>query len=304
MKDITTRQFRLLTDCDMIWQLMTENYEPLFANGAPAPFFEYYINNADFKAAYMSKCRIWLDSGRAVGFVYYEGDVSSIHFILRRGYDELAPEMVHYADEEMYGKDKTFTFMDGQTALMKAASDIGYAKQYTETDNMIDLSRADLDYPLPAGYRFIKPETVDTLKMTKCLWSGFNNGEIAPDFAPGPETDDDPAVRLYLTVDGDTLAPPPHSTYWHNIIIADENGDYVCFSGMWWVEKNKLAYMEPLCTVPAHRRKGLAAAALSEHCRRMRALGAEYMTGGGNEFYRSIGYNCEINWHKWKKCDL
>ena len=66
---------------------------------------------------------------------------------------------------------------------------------------------------------------------------------------------------------------------------------YVCFSGMWWVPENHLAYMEPLCTVPEHQHKGLAAAALSEHVRRLRPLGAEVMTGGGNPFYEKIGYS-------------
>ncbi|MBR4776232.1 MAG: hypothetical protein IK007_01315, partial [Lachnospiraceae bacterium] len=70
----------------------------------------------------------------------------------------------------------------------------------------------------------------------------------------------------------------------------DENEDYVCFSGMWWVPENHLAYMEPLCTVPEHQHKGLAAAALSHHDSVLRPLGAEIMTGGGNEFYQKIGY--------------
>ena len=78
------------------------------------------------------------------------------------------------------------------------------------------------------------------------------------------------------------------------MVIADENGDYVCFAGMWWVEKNKLAYLEPLCTVPEHRHKGLAAAALSQHDRLLRPLGARIMTGGVSNFYRRIGYRDAI----------
>jgi predicted N-acetyltransferase YhbS len=62
---------------------------------------------------------------------------------------------------------------------------------------------------------------------------------------------------------------------------------------MWWVPENKLAYMEPLGTVPSHQRKGLAAAALSRHDQVMRKLGAEIMTGGGNLFYKKIGYQKE-----------
>jgi predicted N-acetyltransferase YhbS len=70
---------------------------------------------------------------------------------------------------------------------------------------------------------------------------------------------------------------------------------------MWWVPENRLAYMEPLCTVPEHRGKGLAAAALSMHVRRLRPLGARLMTGGGSPFYARIGYNREIHWQHWEK---
>ena len=70
---------------------------------------------------------------------------------------------------------------------------------------------------------------------------------------------------------------------------------------MWWVEKTKLAYMEPLCTHPDHRRKGLAAAALSRHYHRMKALGATHMTGGGDPFYEKLGYGKGIHWTFWKR---
>ena len=41
---------------------------------------------------------------------------------------------------------------------------------------------------------------------------------------------------------------------------------------------------------PTHQHKGLAAAALSRYDQVMRNLGAEIMTGGGNVFYKKIGY--------------
>ena len=67
------------------------------------------------------------------------------------------------------------------------------------------------------------------------------------------------------------------------------------------VPENALAYMEPLCTHPDHRRKGLAAAALSRHYHRMKALGATHMTGGGDPFYEKLGYGKGIHWTFWKR---
>ena len=100
---------------------------------------------------------------------------------------------------------------------------------------------------------------------------------------------------------GPWLSPSPHATPEFNLVIADDKEDYGCFSGMWWVPENHLAYMEPLCTAPKHRRKGLAAAALSKHYHRMKALGATHMTGGSNPFYEKIGYGKGSHWTFWKK---
>ena len=123
------------------------------------------------------------------------------------------------------------------------------------------------------------------------MWEGFNE-----DKGPfvGWEIPGTGPHELYQSVLGATLAPSPHATYDRTVVIAGENGDYACFAGMWWVKKNGLAYLEPLCTVPKHRHKGLAAAALSEHDRRLRPLGARLMTGGVNDFYRRIGYRDTI----------
>lgn len=65
---------------------------------------------------------------------------------------------------------------------------------------------------------------------------------------------------------------------------------------MWWTPENNLAYMESLCTVPEYRRRGLAAAALSELYRRLKPLGATHMTGGGDPFYAKIGFEPCVEW--------
>ena len=85
------------------------------------------------------------------------------------------------------------------------------------------------------------------------------------------------------------------------MVIANEQNEYVCAAGMWWVEENKLAYMEPLCTIPEYRKQGLAAAALTELYIRMKKLGATHMTGGMDPFYKEIGFKPATVWTFWKK---
>ena len=49
---------------------------------------------------------------------------------------------------------------------------------------------------------------------------------------------------------------------------------------------------------------GFASAALTKHARRMKAMGAAHMTGGGDPFYDKLGYG--KGWHTtyWKREDL
>ena len=84
-------------------------------------------------------------------------------------------------------------------------------------------------------------------------------------------------------------------------VIAPD-GSYACCAGMWWTPENRLAYMEPLATIPEHRRKGLAAAALTELYRRMMPLGATHMTGGGDIFYQKLGvFKPLVRWTYWER---
>lgn len=305
MSRITTRQFQPLSDNQIVWELMLDNYAPRCANGVAAPFFEYALTSSWMDRRFLYLDRLWFDGDRPVGFVFYENPVSSVFFHLRQGYEALADEMAAYADADMPGEagEKEFVLFPGQKALIAAAEARGYSLDRAEDEMMLDFRRGSLDRPLPEGFRFVPPGEIDAVRMARCTWKGFGHAENAPFEnweAEDPGTPWNPQ-KSYRGILSSMMAPPPHSTYEYNVVIADEKGEYACYSGMWWVPENRLAYMEPLCTIPEYRRRGLAAAALSRHYRRMKALGAEWMTGGGDEFYRRIGYNDAMRWLFWKK---
>lgn len=142
---------------------------------------------------------------------------------------------------------------------------------------------------LPEGFHFVRPEEYDMDKIGKCCWKGFDHEET------------EGAWNHQYEQNNYQIQVAPHATTELDVIIADEQGEYACYAGMWWVPQNKLAYMEPLCTIPEYRNKGLAAAALSEMYRKTKKLGATHMTGGNNEFYKKIGYKSAVKWTYWKK---
>ena len=304
--NITTKQFQLLTDINLVWDFLTDIYDRETGSGVAAPFFEYALQSSWMDQSYSFLDRLWLDGDRVVAFVFYESPVTDIFFSVRKGYEFLADELVDYAVNTMpnfEGRQQLVLF-NGQEYLMEAAAKRGFIKAEEYEDRNYDF-RNELNHPLPEGYHFVDPEKADGFKLAKLLWYGFGHGEKGP-FEGWDRQDASfewTPAKSYKGVIGPMTAPAPHSTHEYDVIIADENGEYVCFSGMWWVPKNKLAYMEPLCTHPDHRRRGLAAAALSRHYSRMKVLGATHMTGGGDPFYEKLGYGKGIHWTFWKRTE-
>ncbi|MBQ9767176.1 MAG: GNAT family N-acetyltransferase [Lachnospiraceae bacterium] len=250
-----------------------------------------YKNAAEIlPEALLQEVQKYIDGDTIVGFVFYENPVSDVYFSLRPGYEELVPEMIAYAGEHMPRPDGKHQLIlcAAQEAFVAEAKAAGYRMVYEEPDMQYDFTKL-LDYKLPEGFRFVPVGEADYAKVMKCCYYGFENDKTG-----GPWEED---IRDYL------LAYAPHATMEYAVNIENEDGEYVCHAGMWWMAENKLAYMEPLCTVLEYRGRGLAAAALSELYRRMKPLGATHMTGGASPFYEKIGYELAVVWTHWMKFD-
>lgn len=304
-RNIHTKQFQILTDTNLIWDFMVEIYGRNFTNGVAAPFYEYAITSTWMDISYQYLNRIWFDGDKIVAFVFTESPVTNIFFNLRPGYEDLVEELLNYAEEYMpnFDNQRQFILFQGQDRLMDAVAKRGYSKVYEEHDFIFDFQN-ELAYQLPEGFHFVKEGEVDPIKLARCCWKGFNHEQDIGPFEKWDEADSKTSwnpQKAYNGVKKAMMCPAPHATPQYDVVIANENEEYVCFSGMWWVKENNLAYMEPLCTIPEYRNQGLAAVALSKHYERMKKLGATHMTGGGNEFYKKIGYTEGIVWTHWKK---
>lgn len=305
MMAITNKNFQFLTDIDLAWNLLTKSCMPFGKSGMPAPFFEYALSSSWMDKNQLYLNRFWMDANQPVGFVYYENPANNIFFALLPGYEYLAEDMIAYAERYMpkKGGERELVLFPGQKALVEAAEKNGYSLAYAYDDMFLDFDKTQLNFPLPGGFHFVDPQKLDPVKLAVCCWKGFDHEDKGPFEnwdGEDPGTDWNPQ-KAYQGVINSFLAPPPHATYEHTVVIADESGEYACYSGMCWVKENRLAYMEPLCTIPKYRGMGLAAAALSKHDQALRPMGAKYMTGGDNPFYRKIGYTETMHWMHYKK---
>ena len=94
---MTTKQFQLLTDINLVWDFLVDIYDRENGSGMPAPFFEHAIRASWMDASYSHLDRLWFDGDKVVAFVYYEAPVTDIYFAVRKGYEHLADELIDYA---------------------------------------------------------------------------------------------------------------------------------------------------------------------------------------------------------------
>ena len=158
MQNITTKQFQQLTDINLVWDFMVEVYDNRFANGVAAPFFEYALMSSWMDKNYLYLDRLWFDGDKVAAFVFYENPVTGVFFILRPGYEELAEELITYAEENMpnFGEQELILF-EGQNALREEVEKRSYKVAWENVDYIFDFTKGDLTYPLPEGFHFVDP---------------------------------------------------------------------------------------------------------------------------------------------------
>jgi mycothiol synthase len=92
-----------------------------------------------------------------------------------------------------------------------------------------------------------------------------------------------------------------------DLVVVAPDGTFGAFCIAWFDEENRIGVFEPVGTHPAHRRRGLGKAVMSEGLRRLQALGATVAYVGvgtgvaANRLYESVGfmdYDVECCWQK------
>lgn len=182
---------------------------------------------------------------------------------------------------------------DRDDEFQRIAQEAGYAN----SGKSEQMSHFVIPKPFPAislrdGFRLKSlADDNDLRKLHRAIFRGFDHGQ--------EPADDGTEERRFMQ-------SAPNFDKDLNIVVEAPDGNFVSYCGMWYESVNRIAYVEPVCTDPDYRRKGLATAAVLEGIRRCGERGATvaYVGTATKPVYMAMGfqkiYNTSIWQRQWK----
>ncbi len=263
------------------------------------PAWEYMHFHPMMDQSLLPLIRIWEDDGSIVAIVHFEWCLGEAFFQFEKGYTDLFPEMLEYAEQNLStvsketGKRVLHAFVnDNAPDLGRHMASRGYSVDQSECRPLytLDLTPPLQRIELPQGFRLTDlQETRDWNKVNRVLWRGFDH-EGEP---PCDEAELESRRRMFET---------PTAKMDLKIAVESPAGDFVAFCGTFYEPVNHFAYVEPVATDPDYRRLGLGKAAVLEGVRRCALLGADVAYVGSDQlFYQSIGFKKVFNADCWVK---
>ena len=276
---ITFRNYKLLSDFAKVSDFLHDNYDPVLRNNyLLKPFWEYAHTHPAFNHKLTHRFGLWEDRGEIVAVACYEMDLGECLMSVAQGYEYLYDMTIDYTFEHLSvsneGKQTVSIWTtDANQTMIDALQRHGFSQTHQEAITIYDYKQGFDTPSLPDGFEAVSLDMEnDFKKINDCLWKGFDHGD---------EPDDDIDCRRLMQ-------SGPNFRKDLTTVIKAPNGEYVCFAGMW--VDNDYAYLEPLATVPAYRKLGLAKAALMIGMQKTSEEGAQSCYGGVIGFYEKIGF--------------
>lgn len=260
--------------CDFLIDLNRQNKTHINWNWAR---WEWMYAHPDLDRSLLDSIGLWKEKGKVVGVAVYDLYYGEAFCAALEEHNELLPEILEYAwrnlkDENGLG----IAVNDTDIRMQKLLVDRGYRKaEQTETILCRRLEQ-EPDYKLPDVFaiREIRfPE--DNLAYQTVIWKGFDH-------------EGDPAELEKML---QNKAIPPHRVPYLCLAVVDERGEFAAHCTCWYDNRTDYAYVEPVCTVPEHRGKGLGKAVVLKALSRCKKLGAkEAFVISDQAFYKKLGF--------------
>ena len=261
--------------CDFLIELNQKDRTHINWNWAR---FEWMMEHPEFDKSAASSIGLWRSEGKVVGAAIYDMYFGEAFCAVLPEHEALYSEILDYAFREL--KDDTglgIAICDESRGEIEAAEAVGFTPD-EQSETVLWLGLDELcRTPLPEGYVFAELDPAERPEDFQwILWQGFDHG-----------TDHEEFKRK------DPIIPQcrPHLNKCLSLAVALPDGNMVAYCCVWYRTDTDYAYVEPVCTVPAHREKGLASTLLSEALTRAKALGArEAYVISDLPFYEKLGF--------------
>jgi ribosomal protein S18 acetylase RimI-like enzyme len=243
---------------------------------------------------------LWEADGQIVAFLMPDGGRGEAHLcvhpLLRTA--GLEEEMLDSAEERLFEQREDGTHRlcvwcpDCDTLRQDLLTRRGYQKgSWPEHQWRRSLDAPIPDVPLAPGYT-LRPLGDGLELLERCYASGlgFHEGDIQ--IAVENRND----LTWYRNIQ---TAPLYRRDL--DLVAVAPDGAIASFCTIWFDDVTRSAYFEPVATVPAHQRRGLGRAVMTEGLRRLQRMGATLALVGGyspeaNGLYRSVmGPEHELN---------
>lgn len=255
--------------------------------------FEWMYGHPLFDAGSRDAFGLWFSEGKVVGAAIYDMYFGEAFCGVLPEYDDLFPKVLQYAYEEL--RDDAglgIAVCDGCAKEADTATALGFTRtKQTETVMKLELIRP-FSADLPHGFSISAFDPLeDYEKLQWLFWQGFDHGEDRSEF--------EKELKKNLQLN---LSPRPHFCRDLSLVAVAPDGEYAACCGLWYHDLTDYAYVEPVCTVPSCRKKGLARALLSEALNRAEKLGAKkaYVISD-LPFYQDLGFQKDHHYSFYRK---
>ena len=225
------------------------------------------------------------ENGAVVGLATYDTSYDDRVYLIHTSLDKVLLERMVDTILEADGDRAVIKVNAKDTVLCQLLQKKGFEKKHRCACILsLDLSKP-LDYCMPDGY-VMSPQgyVADPWQYQLVIHKGFDNEGI-------PERWDDEFLKRIPHVNEALKA------------FAIANNEYCAHCGLWY-STGSTAYVEPVATVPAHRKQGLAKAVVYEACARANVLGAKRaVVISDQDFYFRLGFTLSSEVYDWARIE-
>ena len=224
---------------------------------------------------------LWFDEGRVVGAALFDMYFGEAFVGALEEYKHLYNEILKYAYDNL--KDDSglgVAIHDGDEHAVQIALKQGFVKQDNQETIMSLSLNKNLLVNLPSDISFTEIDPMkDAYELQWLFWQGFDHGADKKQFEQEEEIT--PQKRKHFN---------PHLT----VAAINEKQEMVGLAGAWYDPRTEYAYLEPVCVIPAYRKKGIAKAMIYEVANRCGSLGAKKLYVLTDfVFYERLGFVIE-----------